>query len=116
MPTERALHAYQNERLNCAQSVLHAFRACHAIPDEAIVQAKALGGGRAEGGVCGSLFAALLLVRDPVAQQRLRDAFIAKAGSDKCREIKQVHRFPCAECVRLAASLVAEQSGEGKKA
>jgi hypothetical protein len=46
----------------------------------------------------------------------LRDAFIAKAGSDKCREIKQVHRFPCAECVRLAASLVAEQSGEGKKA
>jgi hypothetical protein len=108
MPVERAMTAYQCQRLNCAQSVLHAFRESHHINDEEILQAKGLGGGRAEAGLCGALHAALRLSRDSADQERLKTAFVAKAGSVTCREIRRTSRIPCSECVRLAASLIAE--------
>jgi hypothetical protein len=111
MPVERALSAYQKERLNCAQSVLRAFQPHRNIPEEDILKAKHHGGGRAEAGLCGALHAALQLTEEAEARQRLRDAFVAAAGADTCREIKRTAHTPCVECVRLAASLVAGQGG-----
>ena len=112
MPVERALMAYQKERLNCAQSILRAFQAHRPISEDDIVKAKGHGGGRAEGGLCGALFAALQLVPEPDARQRVRAAFVAAAGADTCREIKRTARTPCAECVRLAAGLLAAETGK----
>lgn len=111
MPVERALSAYQKERLNCAQSVLRAFQPHRNIPEEDILKAKLHGGGRAEAGLCGALFAALQLAGEPEARQRLRNAFVAAAGADTCREIKRTARTPCVECVRIAASLLADLGG-----
>ncbi|MFO7534111.1 MAG: C-GCAxxG-C-C family (seleno)protein [Kiritimatiellia bacterium] len=108
MPVERALSAYQKERLNCAQSVLRAFQPHRNIPEEDILKAKIHGGGRAEAGLCGALHAALQLVDKPDVRQNVRDAFVASAGSDKCREIRRAARIPCVECVRIAASLLVE--------
>ncbi len=113
MPIERALNTYKTKRMNCAQSVLHAFQTSHAISEHEIEQARALGGGRAAEGLCGALFAAIHLTLETANQQRLKDAFMASAGSDKCREIRRTSRIPCSECVRLAASLVVAQSGAG---
>jgi hypothetical protein len=106
MPVERAVTAYQHERLNCAQSVLRAFQKQHELSDETIQKARNLGHGRADSGVCGALHAAQQLVRTPSARERLTEAFVSEAGSDKCREIRRAGRIPCVGCVRLAAGLV----------
>ncbi len=111
MPVERALHAYKKDRLNCAQSVLRAFQPHPNISDEDILQAKYHGGGRAEEGLCGALYAALRLTDDPATRQQLKAEFVTKAGADKCREIRRAALIPCVECVRLAASLLVEGSG-----
>ena len=112
MPVERALNAYKKERLNCAQSVLRAFQPHPKITDDDILHARHHGGGRAEEGLCGALYAALRLTDDAVACQRIRGEFVTKAGSDKCREIRRAARIPCVECVQLAASmLVATNTG-----
>ena len=106
MPVERAVTAYKKERLNCAQSVLRAFQQHRNIREEDIIHARLLGSGQAEDGVCGALYAALQLAGDLAVRRRLRDTFVASAGSDKCGEIG----ISCVECVRLAASLLVESS------
>jgi len=111
LTVERALTAYKKEGLNCAQSILRAFQSHRRIPEEAIINAERLGGGQAEAGVCGALYAALQLMNEPPARQRLSDAFVARAGSDKCGEIG----ISCVECVRLAASLTMAQGGGATK-
>jgi len=111
MPVERALTAYQKERLNCAQSVLKGFQVRKNIPDGAVLDAARLGGGRAENGVCGALHVALTLAADPSVRERVRTEFMAAAGSEKCRDIRGTDQVPCAECVRLAASLLVKHEG-----
>jgi hypothetical protein len=111
MPVERAMTAYKKERLNCAQSVLRAFQQHRSISEEEIVQARHHGGGRAENGVCGALHAALKLTGDPSLRDHLRSTFVARAGAETCREIRSAARLPCVDCVRLAASLLAEHGG-----
>lgn len=114
MPVERTLTAYKEERLNCAQSILRGFREHRNISEDEIIRARRFGGGRAEDGLCGALYAALQLVDDPMLRQRMQEAFVASVGSDKCREIRGSGRIPCVECVRIAASLLATHDGGGK--
>jgi hypothetical protein len=111
MPAKSAVKAYKEERLNCAQSVLRAYQHHCKIDEQEISNAARSGGGRAEGGLCGALHAGLKLIEDETAKKLLRSAFSEKAGSEKCREIRQARRIPCVECVRLAAGLVAEHKG-----
>jgi hypothetical protein len=113
MPVERAVTAYQRERLNCAQSVLRAFQGQRDLPDEAIEAARSFGHGKAEAGVCGALHAALILTESPSARTCLTERFVSQAGSDKCREIRRAARLPCVECVRLAAGLVVDHGEPG---
>jgi len=114
MPVERALSAYKKDRLNCSQSVLRAFQEHLNIHEDEIIKAKNHGHGRADDGVCGALFAAQRLMDDSEKRDRLRDAFAAVTGSDKCREIRKEARIPCVECVRLAASLILEHGALNK--
>ena len=113
MPVERALNAYKKERLNCAQSVLRAFQPHPNISDEDILHARHHGGGRAEEGLCGALYAALRLTDDPGTRQWMKEEFVTQAGSDKCREIRRAARIPCVECVRLAAHLLVDGKLKG---
>lgn len=107
MPIERGLRAFRKEGLNCAQSILRAFQQYRAITEKDIIDAERFGSGQAEEGLCGALYVALQLTSPPPARDRLRNAFVAKAGSDKCAEIS----VSCVECVRLAASLLVEHGG-----
>lgn len=100
---DRALHAYRHEKHNCAQSVLRGFEKQAAIDETCIVEAKSLGGGRAPDGRCGALHAAMTLTDDTGVQTALKMAFHEHAGACTCREIRQLGRLSCEQCVKLAA-------------
>jgi hypothetical protein len=107
MPVQRAIAAFKTRRLNCAQSVLRAFQQEHGVTEDKIEAAGHHGGGRAEEGRCGALHGALQLADDDSARDNLRKAFVAKASSEKCREIRKNKTLSCEQCVELAAELVA---------
>lgn len=109
MPVTKAMKAYTQEKLNCAQSVLRGFQEHLKLDEDQIVDARQWGGGRAENGCCGALYAAGLLIREKEAKDSIHRRFVATAGSDRCREIRQLGRLSCGECVELAAGLLAEK-------
>ncbi len=106
MPVTRALKAFREERLNCAQSVLKAYKDRHGVSDEQILQAKADGGGRAVDGMCGALYAAVVLAGSEDDKSRICAEFEQVAGARRCRDIKSGSGYPCDKCVELAAELV----------
>ncbi len=108
MPIQQAVEAYTIERLNCAQSVLRAFQRQTNITEEMVQAAKDFGHGKAEGGRCGALHAALELAGDETVRGRIREAFLAKAQAESCREIRKAKSIRCVQCVELAAALLAE--------
>ena len=93
------------ERLNCAQSVLHAWH--EVIGDRGIKVAdlKPHGAGRAPEGLCGAIYAACLLAPDRA--EELKSAFAAGVGSLYCKEIRAAKAHSCAECVAEAAEMLA---------
>lgn len=92
------------ERLNCAQAVLKAFQEVENISDKTILDNQKNGGGRAEGGICGALVAANQIV--PEKSKEVTELFNKEAGFPTCREIKTISKFPCRECVGVAAEIV----------
>ena len=84
---------------NCAQSV--AILTGH--PEQATDLA-VCGGGRAPGGLCGALHAALLFT-PAEKRDELIDAFRETVGATTCREIKGTTRTPCSVCVAAGAKL-----------
>lgn len=100
------------ERLNCAQSVLKGFQKELSIPDTEIEAYRVLGGGRAQDGVCGALYAAVQLVGES-KKAELEQAFTAELGTVYCRELKR-NKKACIDCVRLADRLV-EKEIEGRR-
>lgn len=106
MSVKAAIHSYTKEKLNCAQSILSAFRHRKDITQNEIDAAHAFGGGKADGGLCGALHAALLLHDDHEKKQSLRESFAERAGSERCREIRARKILTCAQCVELAAELL----------
>ena len=85
---------------NCAQAV-----ACGADREDLKEELAKCGGGKAPEGLCGALYAALLLAPKDKHDDIKRE-FAAKAGFLTCREIKTVSKFPCADCVALASELL----------
>jgi len=92
------------EKLNCAQSVLKGFQQEYNISDSEIEEYRAWGGGRAEGNMCGALFAAERLLRQ-IGKDSVIEEFRQKAGGVLCADIKE-KQFTCAEYVRMADELV----------
>ena len=92
------------EKLNCAQALLKGFQKEFNISEAEIEEYRAWGGGRAEGGICGALFAAERLLRQ-VGKPSIEDEFIVITGHRNCIDIKK-GKFPCLDCVRVADELV----------
>jgi Putative redox-active protein (C_GCAxxG_C_C) len=103
MSISSAVHSYTNERLNCAQSILKAFGERKNISSDEIKDARKLGGGKADNGICGALHAALSLLDEPEKKESVRQSFIEVAGSEKCREIRAKSLVSCLQCVEVAA-------------
>lgn len=101
------------DKLNCAQAVLKAFQTESGMSDEDIASAADAGGGKAEGGLCGALYATKLLLKNPAIQERFERDFETRAGALVCKEIRKLKQLPCRDCVALAAELFEKHSNEG---
>ena len=80
---ELALQVFRQppDRLNCAQSVLYAWRAVFGDTTITIPELKPVGAGRAPEGLCGAIYAACLLAPDRA--EVLKTAFAARVGNMK---------------------------------
>ena len=95
MRTALSIFRCPPRRLLCAQTV------CSAMGREDLTEEmKECSGGRAPGGTCGALFAAITIA--PEREAALRELYRSSLGSDLCRELKQRHRVPCPHCIVTA--------------
>ena len=93
------------EGYNCAQTVLRILKNnqnVQNISEEDIINAKAFGGGRAPDGYCGALYGALFASRDDYKKMQILNDFQNIIGNLTCREIKQVNKKSCKECILTA--------------
>ncbi len=109
MPITKSLSAYRYQKKNCAQSILVGFKEECDIPDAEIDAARTAGGGGAEGGQCGALYAALQLSGENETKGTLLQQFVEKAGSERCRDIRKFKKLSCEGCVELAAKVLSKQ-------
>ena len=91
---------------NCAQAV--ALGNGHEEQKEDLVRC---GGGRAPGGICGALHAALLLAPED-QREAIQAEFQRQAGALTCREIKGQTSTPCLQCVEIATALLEKAQGK----
>ena len=81
--------------LNCAQTV------CAAMGREDLVDAmKNCNVGKAPGGTCGALYAAITICPD--RKETLCSAFSETLGATTCMQLKATHGVPCPRCVATA--------------
>ncbi len=106
MIKKTAYEIFTTENLNCAQSVLKGHQDEFQVSDQMIDEFRAFGGGRADGNMCGALYAATRLVEDEESRKHLTEAFAEQTGSMKCREIRKAGKISCKECVRIASELL----------
>lgn len=95
---------------NCAQAIAAKYQRLFADPD-VVAKMQANGGGRAEGGLCGALYAAMQAMPDKA--EEIKTAFANQASGDvTCKALKQNGRVACTRCIDIAdevlASLLAE--------
>ena len=84
---------------NCAQAVAEG---CDR--HDLVETLKICGGGRAPEGICGALYAAMLL-NPPERHAAMRKAFHKEIGSEYCYEIRAAQTVSCTRCVEIASEL-----------
>ncbi len=87
-------------RHNCAQAV-----ACGCGREDLYQPLAQCGGGRAPGGCCGALHAAMLAAGETAAGE-IRREFIQELGAEHCSRLKKELAVPCARCVETAERLL----------
>lgn len=89
---------------NCAQAVANKW--VEKYPNKATVvsEMQANGGGRAEGGLCGALYAAMKAC--PEKAEEIKAAFASRVGDVTCKEIKQNMKASCPLCVDIADEIL----------
>lgn len=98
----------EGKRMNCAQAVVAAAGSVFELPESAVEIHGRSAAGRAPGGYCGGLYAALYVL-ELVDKERMReceDFFKACAGALTCKEIRAAKKLDCVECVGKAAEFL----------
>lgn len=91
---------------NCAQAVAYKHTQLYANPSTIVEEMKANGGGRAESGLCGALYAAMKAC--PQFAEQIKEEFVKQAGFATCNELKQSAKVPCPRCVDIADEILAK--------
>ncbi|MDO8663079.1 MAG: C-GCAxxG-C-C family protein [Candidatus Omnitrophota bacterium] len=96
------------KKLNCAQSVIAAFREEFGLDENTVCLFASFGSGRAPEGECGAFYAAkfILQVNHQDKLDECQNIFISKAGSLKCKEIRKINKLPCLGCVETIAGFL----------
>ncbi len=95
---------------NCAQAVANNWRHLYDNPDTILDELAMKGTGRAEGGICGALYAAQKAL--PQFEKEITDKFCEIAGDTTCMAIKQKAKTSCPVCVETADILIEEFSSK----
>ena len=90
--------------INCAQTVIHAWREVTGDTAIPLAEFKPFGGGRAPGGLCGALHAACRIAPDKA--EALKASFAQRLGSVLCSELRAAKQHPCELCVTHAVELL----------
>ncbi len=85
--------------MNCAQAVCHG-----AQRDDLIEPMAGCGGGKAQGGTCGALHAAMVIAAERGEEVMKKFAELNQATT--CKELKSAQKVSCHECVSSAAQLL----------
>lgn len=94
---------------NCAQAVANHWHNLYDTTD--IVESYApYVGGKAPGGYCGALYAAMQAC--PLHAADIERDFVAYCGASRCFDIKRSARTPCETCVETADKLVEKYKPE----
>ena len=109
---EHALNVFRQppDRLNCAQSVLYAWREISGDTSIALADLKPFGGGRAPDGLCGALHTACMVAPDRA--EAFKSAFAARLGSHYCKELRTANVHSCETCVVQATELLELHSAQ----
>ncbi len=93
---------------NCAQAVFKSHPEEVNLSDEEIeLSYRSKGGGRAEGGLCGAVYAAIeILGKDSEKALALEKEFQEELGGLTCRQLKAEFRIPCKRTVEVADQLL----------
>ena len=95
---------HEKEHYNCAQAIIKTF--CPDYSEEEIAKYNKMGGGKAEGGLCGAVYAANKLLSNTGKSSELESKLVELAGSTKCREILKLKKLSCKDCLRLVAGFL----------
>lgn len=108
MKGKQALEFFKGDtpKMNCTQSVLKVFQSEAGFSDKVVEAASTTGGGKVEGGFCGALLAARVLVGESVELTEIERVFKQETGSLRCDRILSVKRRSCDECVSLIVRLL----------
>lgn len=79
---------------NCAEAVIKAFD----NNEDLLREVSSCGGGRAEGGLCGALYAGLRITTED-KHDALKDFFLEEAKYLTCRDIRKNKTLTCSQCV-----------------
>jgi hypothetical protein len=96
------------KRMNCAQSVISAFKEKFNISDDIVDSFIAYGGGRAPAGMCGAYYAAKCIIDkyDKEEAQKLEKFFFEHAGDLKCSNIRGLKKLSCVGCVEKSSEFL----------
>lgn len=95
---------HAEHRGNCAMAVAAAWISEHGLDPKGVEAFTPCGAGRAEGGTCGALYAAVHYLPDKKAE--IIREFEKVAGGTLCKEIRPKKDMTCTERVALAAEIL----------
>ncbi len=109
--TIAAQYFHGKESFNCCQAVLKAYSAQTNMTDNYIEDNfRKHGGGRAPEGMCGALYASVVLLEDqPETLESVVNEFTKNSGALDCRTIRKSGKLPCRDCVELVGKLLSDK-------
>ena len=113
MPVNTAKNHYLGKegckRMNCAQSVISAFKEKFDLNEETIEAFRVYGAGRAPEGLCGALYAAKYILEKGFEEGKVNELekyFIEQAGAVKCHEIRAGKKLSCLGCIEKSSEFL----------
>ncbi|HEY5583228.1 MAG TPA: C-GCAxxG-C-C family (seleno)protein [Ruminiclostridium sp.] len=97
------------KRMNCAQSVLSAFKDKFDIEDGLVEAFQSFGGGRAPNGLCGAYYAVKYIVNKQQDEEKgveLEQYFLEQAGALECSNIKGLKKLSCVGCIEKSSEFL----------
>jgi len=104
-----AFYTQKPKQYNCAQAVAKTFQR-----DDLVESLKSCGGGKAPGGLCGALYAAVLLAGEE-RNAAVKEQFLKEIGHLECKAIRKNGRATCTDCVCRATEILELTTGDNDR-